>query len=60
MVFNKIDSWSPEKKEEKILELRKIVQQLKPFIDEVSILIDDENHKLHNANQDTLRVNIDK
>ena len=59
-ISNKVDNMSPEEKEEKILELRKMVQQLKPFIDEVSVLLDDENLKLLNANQDSARVDIDK
>ena len=59
-IFNKIENMSVEKKEQRILELRKMVQQLKPFIDEVHILFDDEPHKLLNTIQDTSRVEIDK
>ena len=59
-IFNKIENMSVEKKEQRILELRKMVQQLKPFIDEVHILFDDKPHKLLNTIQDTSRVEIDK
>jgi len=44
-IYNKLDNMSDEEKEEMKLKLRKLVQDIKPFIDEVRVLSKDENTK---------------
>ncbi|KAF0144478.1 MAG: hypothetical protein FD156_1782 [Nitrospirae bacterium] len=42
---NKFKSMSPERKEEIRMELRETVQNVKPFVDEIKVLLEDEHKR---------------
>lgn len=44
-INNKLKKMPPEKKEEIKKELREIVQNVKPFVDEIKVLLDSEENK---------------